>query len=59
MSNDNVTTLTTVNGAYVAGLLIGWSSRLDKNSESTKDVINEMGEFSKFLAIRSGVTLFE
>lgn len=48
-----------MDGAYVAGLLMGWASRLEKNSKSTKDVINEMDEFSKFLAVRSGVTLFE
>lgn len=37
---------------------MGWASRLEK-SESTKDVINDMNEFSKILAIKSGVTLFE
>jgi len=50
--------LSCMNGAYVAGLIFGWTSRLEK-SESTKDVINDMNEFSKFLAIKSGVTLFE
>jgi len=48
-----------MNGAYVSGLLMGWASRLGKKSESIKDVVNEMNEFSKFLAKRSGVTLFE
>lgn len=45
-------------GAYVSGLLIGWAARLEKNPESINDVINDMNEFSKFLAIKSGVTLF-
>ena len=50
--------LTYTNGAYVSGLILGWASRL-KNSESIKDVINDMNEFSKELAARSGVTLFD
>lgn len=48
-----------MDGAYVSGLIMGWASRLGKNSESVKDVINDMNEFSKYLAVRSGVTLFE
>ena len=48
-----------VEGAYVAGLMLGWVSRLENNSKSVKDVIDDMNEFSKLLAIRSGVTLFE
>jgi len=51
--------LSCLDGAYVSGLIMGWASRLEKNSESTKDVINDMNEFSKFLAKRSGVTLFK
>ncbi len=50
--------LTPTNGAYVAGLIFGWASRL-KNPEALKDVINDMNKFAKVLAIRSGVTLFE
>ncbi len=47
-----------MNGAYIAGILIGWASRLE-DSKSVKDVINDMNKFSKVLAVRSGVTLFE
>jgi len=50
--------LSCMNGAYVAGLLMGWASRLEK-SESTKDVINDMNEFSKLLAKKSGVTIIK
>jgi len=50
--------LTPTNGAYIAGLIFGWASRLKNNSEA-KDVINDMNEFAKVLAIRSGVTFFE
>lgn len=48
-----------INGAYVSGLILGWAARLEKNSESVKNVINDMNEFSKLLAVRSGVTLFD
>lgn len=58
MSKNEVVTLSPINGAYISGLIMGWASRLEK-SESTKDVINDMNEFSKILAIKSGVTLFE
>ena len=50
--------MTFTNTAYVAGLVLGWASRLE-NPEFVKDVINDMNEFSKELAERSGVTLFE
>ena len=48
-----------LDGAYVAGLLMGWASRLESCDKSKKDVIDDMNEFSKFLAERSGVTLFK
>ena len=50
--------LTHSEGAFVAGLIFGWASRLEDNLEA-KDVINDMNKFAKLLAIRSGVTLFE
>ena len=46
-------------GAFVAGLIFGWASRLEDNSASTKNVINDMKDFAKILAVRSGVTLVE
>jgi len=58
LSNNKPYKLTFTNGAYVAGVLLGWASRLE-NPESVKNVINDMNEFSKELAERSGVTLFE
>ena len=48
-----------IDGAYVAGLMLGWASRLEMDHKSVKDVIKDMNEFSKLLAVRSGVTLFE
>ena len=52
-------TMSPINGAYVSGLILGWAARLERNPESVKNVINDMNEFSKLLAVRSGVTLFE
>lgn len=51
--------LTPTEGAFVAGLIFGWASRLEENPESVKYVINDMNKFAKVLAIKSGVTLFE
>jgi len=48
-----------MNGAYVSGLIIGWASRLENESDPVSDVINDMNEFAKELAMRSGVTLFK
>ena len=50
--------LTHTEGAFVAGLIFGWASRLEDYSKA-KDVIDDMNKFAKVLAIRSGVTLFE
>lgn len=50
--------LTPTEGAFVAGLIFGWASRLE-NPETLKYVIDDMNKFAKVLAIRSGVTLFE
>jgi len=57
--NNEQSIMSCMNGAYVSGLILGWASRLEKNSESIKDVVNDMNKFSKFLATRSGVTLFK
>ncbi len=48
-----------MDGAYISGLMMGWAARLQKESEPASDVINDMNEFAKELAVRSGVTLFE
>ena len=53
------TIMSSMDGAFVSGLILGWASRLERNSESIKDVINDMNKFSKELAVRSGVTLFD
>ena len=58
LSSKEQSEMSCTDGAYVSGLILGWASRLEKSSESTKDVINDMNEFSKKLAIKSGVTLF-
>lgn len=58
LSSKEQSIMSCMNGAFISGLILGWASRLEKNSESIKDVINDMNEFSKKLAIRSGVTLF-
>ena len=59
LSSKEQSIMSCIDGAYVSGLILGWASRLEKSSETIKDVINDMNEFSKELAIRSGVTLFE
>jgi len=59
LSSKDQSIMSCMDGAFVSGLILGWASRLEKNSESTKDVINDMNEFSKYLAVRSGVTLFK
>ncbi len=59
LSSKKQSVMSCMDGAYVSGLLMGWASRLEKNSKSVKDVINDMNEFSKYLAVRSGVTLFK
>lgn len=59
MSNKDQSIMSCMNGAYVSGLMLGWVSRLEMDHKSVKDVIKDMNEFSKLLAVRSGVTLFE
>jgi len=59
LSNNHSSLMSPINGAYVAGLMLGWASRLEMDHKSVKDVIKDMNEFSKLLAVRSGVTLFE
>lgn len=51
--------MTPMNGAYTAGLLFGWASRLENIPFTTKEVVNEMKDFAELLAKRSGVTLFD
>ena len=59
LSSSNQSIMSSMDGAFVSGLILGWASRLERNSESIKDVINDMNKFSKELAVRSGVTLFD
>jgi len=59
LSNNEQPILSHMDGAYISGLMMGWAARLQKESEPASDVINDMNEFAKELAVRSGVTLFE
>ncbi len=58
MSYNTTHEITGINGAFIAGMILGWASRLE-NPESIKDVINDMNKFSKELAVKSGVTLWD
>ena len=58
LSMNKESKLSCIDGAYISGLIMGWASRLEKESEPARDVINDMNDFSKHLAKRSGVTLF-
>jgi len=57
-SVENVEKLLNVKNAFIAGMILGWAARL-RDPSKLKDVIKDMNEFSKKLAVDAGVTLFE